>query len=100
MSNTHFHGDDQTTLCGQNGGHCYSTTGDRSSITCKRCIASLAKRDRAFQRKARKGIALPPYHFPPGVWPSRALPPLAVHHSIRLREDAARAIAREEGANP
>jgi hypothetical protein len=82
--------------CGGRGYNFGSVT-DRARVTCKRCLASVAKRDRAFQRKARKGIALPPYHFPRGVWPGPRLPPLAVHHAIRLREDSARAIAREEG---
>jgi hypothetical protein len=33
-----------------------STTTARARVDCKRCLASLAKRDRAFQRKARAGL--------------------------------------------
>jgi hypothetical protein len=45
------------------------TMTDRAPVTCKRCLASLVKRDREFQRKARRGIKMPPPTFPPGVWP-------------------------------
>jgi hypothetical protein len=34
-----------------------TATPDRSGVTCKRCLAALAKRDRAFQRKARAHYA-------------------------------------------
>ncbi len=40
------------TACGGTG-YNFGAVTDRSLVTCKRCLASLAKRDRAFQRKAR-----------------------------------------------
>jgi hypothetical protein len=33
-----------------------SSTCNRAQVDCKRCLASLAKRDRAFQRKARQSM--------------------------------------------
>lgn len=69
------------------------TTTDRAQVTCKRCLASLAKRDREFQRKARRflehdrgefGARLSAFGFGLG-W------------SGFFREQAFRAIAREEG---
>ena len=58
---------------------------------CKRCLASLAKLDREFQRKARCGLRLG----------KRAKPSHPGYEAIHSRgwwpNDAARAIAREEG---
>lgn len=61
----------------------------RADVTCRRCLASLAKRDKAFQAKARGQFApffrnMSSYRFKYG-W--------TAEHAQR----AARAIAREEG---
>ncbi len=78
-----------------------SSCGD--AVTCKRCLASLAKCDREFQRKARRGIG---YVFRQPGGTSRRLSQLhmvGVTAGVRgtvlsgLERDAARAIAREEG---
>lgn len=54
----HRIGDDQNTMCGQWSAHRFAWTCDRAKVTCKRCLASLAKRDREFQNKSRRGLAL------------------------------------------
>lgn len=65
----------------------------RSDATCKRCLASLAKRDRAFQRKARGWYR---------TARSRAIDRShAAYTSGRLTPWTARAaIATEEGDEP
>jgi hypothetical protein len=89
-------------------GHCgavarHAST-DRAAVTCKRCLASLAKRDRAFQRKARGYIG----GFASGVrgraddqhalWHHRDTIGTRAHalHVVQ-QANAACAIAREEG---
>jgi hypothetical protein len=63
MSNAvHYKGDSQDTIpvCWAGGGNrveLSAGTANRSSVTCKRCLKALAKRDRAFQRKARETLA-------------------------------------------
>lgn len=64
-------------------------TGARHEVTCKRCLASLAKRDREFQRKARLAFALAFTGTPTNVYRT----------AERLRLDSLAAIAREEGAS-
>jgi hypothetical protein len=58
----------------------------RSDVTCKRCLAALAKRDRAFQRKARDFIV--------SRWRRHTI---VIVPGDRGLWDAARAIAAEEG---
>lgn len=76
--------------CGTRG-HVGIMTTDHQAITCKRCLASLAKRDREFQRKARSRLV------------SAVLVRIGSGHRLRAechicaRRDSARAIAREEG---
>lgn len=78
------------------GGNCFYSEGALRALaldglSCKRCLASLAKRDREFQRKARGGLEIDrKLHvcfetFVPGGPDEEA------------RDRAARAIAREEG---
>jgi hypothetical protein len=70
--------------CGVDGWNATSTR-KRYRVTCKRCLASLAKRDQAFQRKARVHFGPVPPIFTRSVW------------GLRGRQAAARAIAAEEG---
>jgi hypothetical protein len=58
----------------------------RSDVTCRRCLVSLAKRDREFQRKARSQFKTPP---------QTAARKQAMRDAGRTH--AARAIARDEG---
>ncbi len=44
------------TLCGADAHALVLSSEVRADVTCKRCLASLAKRDREFRRKARKGF--------------------------------------------
>jgi hypothetical protein len=60
---------------------------DRTAVTCKRCLASLAKRDREFQRKARNELVAHWFTQPHNVY----------RDAEAARDDADRAIAREEG---
>ena len=97
MSNaviTHYETRPGFALCGKAPGIfvCYST--DRSAVTCKRCLASLAKRDRAFQRKARKGLERTTYRGASGAIYIGTTLESAV--CSKPRRDAARAIARED----
>lgn len=88
MTTTHYKTALWQTACGASSSgifFCYSEA--RHEVTCKRCLASLAKRDRAFQRKARRMIAGIAFTKPHNVYAADAA----------MREDAARAIAREEG---
>ena len=73
-----------TTACGIPASQrfCYATEGE--AVTCKRCLASLAKRDRKFQGKARGWFGTRPAHHAGMI-------------ADRFRMAAARAIAREEG---
>jgi hypothetical protein len=65
---------------------------DRASVTCKRCLASLAKRDREFRRKARKGLG-----FTIGYARFASMDRTDRYFAVRAgREAAADAIAREE----
>jgi hypothetical protein len=76
----------------------FGATTDRSEVTCKRCLASLAKRDREFQRKARRW-----WGFPAGRVIERAIYMRSADWPLtswKGRENAARAIAREEGRAP
>jgi hypothetical protein len=64
---------------------------NRSRVTCKRCLATLATQGRAFQRKASGWFA-------PAVKQARALYAAWPGGHVRAqREVATRAIAREEG---
>lgn len=74
----HYSTDGKCTPCGTRALF-WCASEDRARVTCKRCLASLAKRDRAFQRKARRQFG-----FPKSRW-------------LTPKDDAARAIAREEG---
>jgi hypothetical protein len=69
------------------------TMTDRAPVTCKRCLASLAKRDREFRAKARLGLRR--------TWLAFALRGEAYRVSGYWDRDSAanatRAIAREEG---
>lgn len=79
--------------CGRGRAHDGVWSTVRSDVTCKRCLASLAKRDRAFQRKARKGIgriSLEHVYI-------NAVRLVAARAGLVRAGDAARAIAREEG---
>lgn len=80
-------------MCGAGAGECtMHIIGDRTAVTCKRCLASLAKRDREFQRKARRHVVMG--HGRSFTDEQR----LAVFVAGRSTwRDAARAIAREEG---
>ncbi len=75
----------------------------RAAVTCKRCLASLAKRDRAFQRKARgtlrRACEREPHGWNVYSWAFRVLRGVVQGSLIPLSRsgDAARAIAREEG---
>jgi hypothetical protein len=95
----HHIGDDQNTLCGQWGAHQFTWTFDRTAVTCKRCLASLAKRDRAFQRKARRwfGSQSQCAHMQRTIGRDRAEDALHPWRHTSRKADAARAIAREEG---
>jgi hypothetical protein len=90
---------DYTCLCGAAS---YEQTADRSRVTCKRCLASLANRDREFRAKARRGIghlALEPrdaaYKRAWRVTNNTRI--VAARLGLCRIGDAARAIAREEG---
>ena len=81
------------TACGQSG-MSVLTDGGGLALDCKRCLASLAKRDRAFQRKARGWFARR------AVLSAMAPRTRRAYASDRWRDaslNAARAIAREEG---
>ena len=95
MSNaviTHYETRPGFALCGKAPGIfvCYST--NRSAVTCKRCLASLAKRDLAFQAKSKRGLAITlmarVHRGEVSPWASERAVPMV---------EAARAIAREEG---
>jgi hypothetical protein len=58
----------------------------RADVTCRRCLKTLARRDREFQRKARSAFKVPP---------QTAARKQATRDAGRTH--AARAIAREEG---
>ena len=76
--------------------HATDRTEDRVRVTCRRCLASLAKRDREFRAKARRGLRVVRERLE-RAWfrdPSRWYGILAIPHPAR---DAAAAIAREEG---
>jgi len=90
MTSTHYTGDNQFAACGMCAQFATTSTTDRTAITCKRCLASLAKRDREFQRKARAWFASPDS-------PRRLGFGRRGHTVFGQPEDAARAIAREEG---
>jgi hypothetical protein len=76
-------------LCGRDVDGTFVVASEvRADVTCKRCLASLAKRDRAFQRKARKHRWLDAS----GEW--RFTP---AQRAMRCACEAARAIAAEEG---
>jgi hypothetical protein len=62
----------------------------RSDVTCKRCLASLTKRDRAFQRKALRRMYDP--YVMRRFWRTHDC-----GFTSAFREKAARAIAAEEG---
>lgn len=70
------------TACGTVG-EVVLTEGPGMPVTCKRCLASLAKRDQEFRAKARRGIT----EF---SWRAR-------NRVCGPAVEAARAIAREEG---
>jgi hypothetical protein len=76
-----------STACGASSW--VDSTCNRDHVTCKRCLASLAKRDRAFQRKARKQFGPRDYPWPDGGRGYRL--------TLRFAKRAARAIAAEEG---
>ena len=70
----------------------YSPCGDmmslstckRTEVTCKRCLASLAKADRGFRTKSRRAFSP---RAEPGQW----------RHADLMAWNAARAVAAEEG---
>lgn len=67
-------------------------------VTCKRCLASLAKRDREFQRKARRGLDSAATRLLRDLDYGDARQWCAVFAVWGdFRDSAARAIAREEG---
>lgn len=66
-----------------------STGSGREQVTCKRCLASLARRDREFRAKARRGMTHANY-----IGVARYF---AIHRAEIMKANAARAIAREEG---
>ncbi len=66
-------------------GYNFGSVTNRSLVTCKRCLASLAKRDRELQRKARGWF----------VRTGPARDPLMVR--LQSAVTAFRAIAAEEG---
>ena len=71
-------------------------TSNRARVTCKRCLASLVRRDREFQRKARR-------QFRDGPARLRSYCAEAAFQELHGRTtfgDATRAIAREEGRAP
>ena len=89
------------TACGHTG-YGYGAVTDRSAVTCKRCLASLAKRDREFQRKARKWwkpptgpVATRPWER--NGWIMQTRLPSWPYTIWKFQADSARAIAREEG---
>lgn len=65
---------------------------DVSPRPCKRCLASLAKRDREFRKKANATLSTSRARLI-RRWLSTPNMPYPMSHS----DDAARAIAREEG---
>lgn len=76
------------------GGWHNDASSDRSRVTCKRCLASLAKRDREFQQKSRAGMT----HLNYIGWAARQ--PGVTGEAARKRNmlrNSVRAIAREEG---
>jgi len=93
MTTTHYKTALWQTACGATSGgifFCYSEA--RHEVTCKRCLASLAKRDREFQRKARRRFARTERR-----WEPYARAAIKAQRPKWFAEDAARAIAREEG---
>ena len=99
---THFERDGAA-VCGRTAALSFDTA-DRTAVTCKRCLKSLASRDRAFQRKARAGIKRGQGPLPFSVEcasEERALRLLRGRAMYRARVvgsvAAARAIAAEEG---
>jgi hypothetical protein len=83
---THYSTDGRTTTCGSLP--CpWLASEFRERVNCKRCLASLTKRDREFQRKARKwhGAHVDPAGLGPTWW------------GQYIYQLSVRAIAREEG---
>ena len=74
--------------CGLERGTCIARPGE--TVTCKRCLASLARRDREFHRKSRLGLASAFDRKTSNIYRTNDL----------LSGDAARAIAREEVRSP
>lgn len=84
----HAHAPSLGVSCGRIRARDYICSSNRADVTCKRCLASLAKQDREFRAKARSQFA---HTSPPALDPRyRVGGPLPCF-------DAARAIAREEG---
>ena len=77
------------------------TEGPGMPVTCKRCLASLAKRDREFQRKARKWWTAPRNYRPDGPatngWRLLTQSPAWPLTEWKMLSSAEEAIAREEG---
>ena len=89
MSAVHHCGNDQFASCGTWACNSTTSTTERALVTCKSCLRCLAKRDREFQRKARRGLTHANYlggaRYSPG------------QRQKLLRTRAWMAIAREEG---
>lgn len=91
MKRMHYIGEDQFAACGMWACFATASTTDRALVTCKRCLASLAKRDREFQRKARQYFADRPLYGDSNTYM------VTDFYDVSTAVIAARAIAREEG---
>ncbi len=102
MSAIH-HGHDDGSYGTTCGAAYYDKADSREFVTCKRCLASLAKRDRAFQRKARATFARNCTKTWRRANRGRAMCGLGFEHWTAVKkggsriDDAVHAIAREEG---
>jgi len=76
----------ESTVCGATMAR--HLTRERGAVECSRCLASLAKRDREFRAKARRGLTVGHPGHPLGM---------AIYRARGMPGDAAAAIAREEG---
>ncbi len=87
------------TLCGAGAHALVLSSGVRADVTCKRCLASLAKRDREFRRKARRWFAAHTWHAESGNYYVGATFDSARYAwgPATFRIAAKRAIAAEEG---
>jgi hypothetical protein len=80
----------RVSVCGREtriGDFSRAGSSNREHVTCKRCLASVAKRDREFQRKSRVEMAAIAFTKPHNVY----------QEDREKREDSECAVAREEG---